>query len=126
MEMRDAISLRVYDYRLRFTMGVDYSAVGGVGIGEDKFLKPFIAAGKFTEEEYEEGKSDCMGKCGFLFSEAGNFYGEADERECFLLVPGKNLAELLENAPSFIESLKPFGIELTFADLMVLEEAIIW
>ena len=107
-------------------MGVDYSAVGGVGIGEDRFLKPFIAAGKFTEEEYAEGKSDCMERCGFLFSEAGNFYGEADERECFLLVPGKNLQELWDNAPAFIDSLKPFGIELSISDLRVLEEAIIW
>ena len=107
-------------------MGVDYSAVGGVGIGEDKFLKPFIAAGKFTEEEYKEGKSNCMERCGFLFSEAGNFYGDSDERECFLLVPGKNLQELWDNAPAFIESLKPFGIEIALTDLMVLEEAIIW
>lgn len=124
MELRDAISLRVYDYRLEFTMGIDYDAVGGVGISEDRFVNRFIELGKFTEEEWDDNRESCLDEIGIGYRCSGDSY--ADEREYHLMVPGKNLQELVENAPVFISKLKELGIDLAFSDLLVIEEPHVW
>ena len=105
-------------------MGVDYDAVGGVGIYVEDYLDKFISAGVFTEEEWEDDPYECVEKLGVGFSTYGNAY--SGEEGYALLVDGNNLDEVNRNVEAFILKLKPYDIHLQYSDIKVISEGHVW
>lgn len=107
-------------------MGVDYDGVGGIGIlVDDDMVKKFIAAGVFTEEEWDECAGECMETVGVLFQEAGSACYGGDGRHYFF-VKGDTLSEILENEGQFFRDLFKYGITVSRKDLKVVSDIHIW
>lgn len=105
-------------------MSVDHSGVGGIGIKITDYLDKFMALGAFTKEEWEDDNDECLNKLGFSYWTAGNSY--TGNIYYYSMVKGKNLEEVIVNAPAFIESFRKWGIELTLKDLRVVSDISIW
>jgi hypothetical protein len=107
-------------------MGVDYNAVGGIGIrfNEDLQMKA-IELEYFTEEEWDEGMYSCVESLGIMYHTAGNSY--YSEYDFYFLVNGKNLKEVIDNSLPFLDKInKKFNVEYTQEDLEVISELHIW
>jgi len=105
-------------------MGIDYSAIGGIGIEfTDEMAESAVEKGLFTEEDWEEAPDECVdclnieyGEAGYLLAEQGTFY---------LLVEGRTLDEVNSNVPEFIAKLAAIGVTITPADLIVISEYVV-
>lgn len=107
-------------------MGVDYNAVGGIGIEFTPDLRQQVEDfGFFTEKEWEEDYDKCLSKIGLPYNLGGDgSYGGEDYY--FFLVKGKTLIEVLANSPDFIDVLSKVGISITMEDLRVISELYIY
>ncbi len=107
-------------------MGVDYNAVGGIGIrfNEDLQMKA-IELEYFTGEEWDEDMYSCVDYLDIPYKVAGDTYNA--EYDFYFLVEGNNLKEIVENSESFLQELnKKFNVEYTQEDLEVISELRIW
>lgn len=123
--MRNAISLRVYDYRLEFTMGVDCSAVAGFGIElTNEIVEKMITAGIFTADEWDDDKDGCLDASAFSYGEIGSKYSGHIKR--YLFVTGDTIKKLSDNEPVFIAELGKIGVAITSDDIEWIESVLWW
>jgi hypothetical protein len=105
-------------------MGVDYSAVGGIGIRVNKYINKIIESGAFTQEEWNEDCEYCLDSISIKY----RIYGNTLSSKCHYawMVTGKNLEEVISSAAPFIASFANIGVHLNLTDLEVIEESLIW
>lgn len=107
-------------------MSVDYDGVGGVGFILDNVDRHILmASGLFTQEDWEHDKDKCLDKLklkdhGGSYSWTGNCY-TGDTSYC-LLVKGKTLKEVNDNAPAFCARLAEYGILKEPGELKIISE----
>jgi hypothetical protein len=108
-------------------MGVDYDGVGGVGFKLDAVdVQTLIASGLFTQEAWEEDKDECLDKLelrkhGGTRQHIGDCY-TGDGVGYAMLVKGKTLKEINDNAPAFCARLSEYGVMKTPDDLEIISE----
>ena len=107
-------------------MGIDYSGIGGVGIGfTDELVEKAIEKGIFTNEEWDEDSYGCVEKVDILFHQAGNSY--TGEFRYYFMVDGNTLGDINRNALGFVKQIQEkFGVTLVIDDLKVIEDGHIW
>ena len=108
-------------------MGVDYDAVGGIGVEfNDDLQYKAIELGYFTEEEWDGDPYSCVESLGISFEEAGDGnYGGTDY--WYLIVNGDNLKEVNSNKEAFLNTINSkFNVEYTEEDLKVISELHVW
>ncbi len=105
-------------------MGVDYDAVGGIGVEVTEVVWKFIESGLFTQEDWDYDVEECLDKVGIAYENGGNHY--SGDTTYYYLVEGSNLTEVKANSVTFLNKLNEYGLELTEADLKVISEICIW
>lgn len=111
-------------------MGIDYSAVGGIGfkLTQEHFSK-MIEGGLFTEEQLEEDLFedllfDLCDEIPVDIETSGNSYTGNIVK--WALIPGKTFEEILENEDAFLKWFQKYGIEISRKDLKVVSEGHVW
>lgn len=100
-------------------MGVDYKAIGGIGIEvDDKILALFIENEAFSEKDWDEYGSECLEEIGVEYAEAGSCYSGVTTN--YIFVKGNTLGEIQENSAGFIEIVNRFGGGITENDLVLI------
>lgn len=108
-------------------MGVDYNAVGGIGIEfTDKLQYKAIELGYFTEDEWDEDPYSCLESLSIPYEQAGDgCYGGTDY--WYFIVNGGNLKEVNNNKELFLELINSkFNVTYTEEDLKVISELHVW
>lgn len=108
-------------------MGVDYDAVGGVGICFSKELKQkAIELEYFTEDEWDEDNYGCVEHLDIPYEVAGDgSYGGKDY--FYFTVDGNNLKEVNNNKEKFLSMINSkFNVEYKEDDIVVISELHIW
>lgn len=107
-------------------MGVDYDSVSGIGIEVTADVRAkFVAAGLFTEEEWEDGdERDCLAKLGLVTGTAGSCY-DNEGFTYYLFVEGKTLGEIIANSAKFVAALKNWGVDVNPNDLEVIADMMV-
>lgn len=108
-------------------MGVDYNAVGGIGVEfNNKLRRKAIELGYFTEEEWIEDPCSCVESLEIMYEQAGDgCYGGEDY--WYFLVDGINLTQINKNKESFLNMINSkFNVEYKEEDLKVISEIHIW
>lgn len=108
-------------------MGVDYNAVGGIGIRFNEELQmKAIELEYFTEEEWDEDPCGCVESLDIDYEQAGSGnYGGEDYY--YFIVDGKNLKEVNENKESFLNMINSkFIVDYKEEDLVVISELHVW
>lgn len=108
-------------------MGVDYNAVGGIGVEfNDDLQYKAIELEYFTEEEWDEDPTGCVESLKISYESAGDgSYGGTDY--WYFIVDGNNLKEVNNNKESFLNMINSkFNVEYTEEDLKVISELHVW
>lgn len=103
-------------------MGIDYNAVGGIGVRFNEELQmKAIELEYFTEEEWDEGcKFSCVESLDFYYMEASSY---DDPPEFYFLVKGDNLKEIVENSTEFLNKINStFIVDYKQEDLKLICE----
>lgn len=107
-------------------MGVDYNAVGGIGVEfNNKLQRKAIELGYFTEEEWNEDPYSCVESLKIRYAPAGDDYG--GDAYWYFLVEGSNLTQINKNKEAFLNTINnKFNVEYKEEDLKVISEIHIW
>lgn len=104
-------------------MGVEYDAIGGIGIEvSDELIQSAIDNGLFTIEDYQIDSYECLEKFGESIGEAGSCW--TGETEFYLFVKGYTLGDINKNAPAFVKRLGDFGTVVEVDDLQLVYEVL--
>jgi len=113
-------------------MGVDYTAVSGIGIEfTDKMIDRAIDLCAFTREDFDEDNSWAIDKMcqkldGVCYQEAGS-YGYGGDQKFYLIVEGSTLNEINGNAAGFISVIRSeIGADICLADLILVDDMHVW
>ena len=102
-------------------MSIDCDGVGGVGFIPDAVdIQILIGSGLFTQDEWDDDKDECLAKLKLPYRMTGNCY-TGDISRC-LLVKGKTLKEINDNAPAFCARLTECGILKVPDELEIISE----
>ena len=105
-------------------MSIDYSAVGGIGIeATEELAKRLIEKAIITEEEWGDKyifKESPSNKYKINIETAGSAF--SGDLYWYFLIAGKNLPEIIDNAPIFIAAFQSAGVTITMNDLKVIAE----
>jgi hypothetical protein len=104
-------------------MGIDYSAVGGIGVQLTKErIQKLIGANVFSQKEWEADYGLCLKKLKFPYSLAGDGSYTGEEHRYYLHIPGHNLNEINDNKEEFCKQFQDWNILLEDEDLAVLSD----
>ena len=102
-------------------MGVDYDAVGGIGI---RVTKERLQKLGYNEDD-NDVSSFLDDVVGVTYSEYGSCYSE-NSLEYAWMVPGSKYLECVKNIPEFLKELNDKNLNVTEEDLEIIEEIFIW
>lgn len=109
-------------------MGVDYDAIGGIGIiVRDEMVDILIRAGRFGEDEWDNDPYECMEDLGIPFVKAGNGFVGGKDRFYWIMNEGR-LPDIISNASIFLRKINLLSDEFNFGlgDLQVIEDLYVY
>ena len=99
-------------------MGVDYSAVGGIGVKvTPKMLKVLRARDTENEDDY-----DILDSLGLRFEVGGSGAYTGKKDNYYLMADGNNLGQVIKGADKLHKKLKELGIDIPVDKFEVIED----
>lgn len=108
-------------------MGVDYNAVGGIGIEvSNELVAEAIALELFTAESWSEDPQSCLESLGIPYEVAGDGCYGGDDRFYFI-IGAYTYRDVNNNKDSFLHIINStFKTKYTDDDLVVISDLHVW
>ena len=103
-------------------MGVDYDAVGGIGI---RVTDEVLDALGYKDERVEDFLDDRLANTSVSYIEFGSCYSK-DSIEYALVVEATKYSEIVKSVPKFLEDLRNLGLNCSESDLVIISELYEW
>ncbi len=104
-------------------MSVGYDAVGGIGIEVTPDIRNKLCS---AYNNLEDDMVEILEATDFTYSEAGDGSYTGDDNTFYIMVEGKTLGDIIENAKKVSKSLSEFGISISDKDFVVIEDIHVW